>query len=117
MEDEKAFGLNLALYQGANIGDYINFLVQFRSSLNSLKPTEVIAHEPIYTVPLVEQTKSWPPRHSFVRDFCILRTCGCVQRLLGTEGQQRKESVYPNPVDCDGHIQIVQFSVQGLDRA
>ncbi|GFS62554.1 hypothetical protein TNIN_134451 [Trichonephila inaurata madagascariensis] len=61
MEDEKAFALNFALYQGADLGDYINFMVQFRSSLNALKPAEVIALEPIYTVNLVEQMQQLLP--------------------------------------------------------
>ncbi|GFY64496.1 hypothetical protein TNIN_47691 [Trichonephila inaurata madagascariensis] len=43
------------LPRGADLGDYINFMVQFRSSLNALKPAEVIALKPIYTVDLVEQ--------------------------------------------------------------
>ncbi|GFY60199.1 hypothetical protein TNIN_385851 [Trichonephila inaurata madagascariensis] len=55
MEDEKAFALNLAFYQGADLGDYINFMVHFRSSLNALNPAKVIALDPIYTVDLVEQ--------------------------------------------------------------
>ncbi|GFY39235.1 hypothetical protein TNIN_168251 [Trichonephila inaurata madagascariensis] len=36
-------------------------MVQFRSSLNALKPAEVIALEPIYTVDLVEQLQQLLP--------------------------------------------------------
>ncbi|GFY37002.1 hypothetical protein TNIN_335961 [Trichonephila inaurata madagascariensis] len=61
MEDEKAFALQLAIYQGADLGDYINFMIQFRSSLNALKPADVIALEPIYTVDLVEQMQQLLP--------------------------------------------------------
>ncbi|GFY63649.1 hypothetical protein TNIN_84611, partial [Trichonephila inaurata madagascariensis] len=38
MEDELAFTLNLALYQEADLGDYITFMMKFRTVLNSLKP-------------------------------------------------------------------------------
>ncbi|GFY62456.1 hypothetical protein TNIN_135021 [Trichonephila inaurata madagascariensis] len=61
IEDEKALALNLAVYQGTDLGDYINFMVQFQSSLNALKPADVIALEPIYTVDLVEQMQQLLP--------------------------------------------------------
>ncbi|GFS58269.1 hypothetical protein TNIN_197481, partial [Trichonephila inaurata madagascariensis] len=61
MEDKLAFTLNLALYQEANLGDYINFMIQFRSSLNALKPADVIVLEPIFTVDLVEQMQQLLP--------------------------------------------------------
>ncbi|GFS58273.1 hypothetical protein TNIN_345161 [Trichonephila inaurata madagascariensis] len=40
---------------------YINFMIKFRSSLNALKPADVIALEPIYTVDLVEQMQQLLP--------------------------------------------------------
>ncbi|GFX46311.1 hypothetical protein TNCV_1234271 [Trichonephila clavipes] len=41
MEDELAFTLNLAMYQEADLGDYITFMTNFRGILNRLKPSEV----------------------------------------------------------------------------
>ncbi|GFX05893.1 hypothetical protein TNCV_1785261 [Trichonephila clavipes] len=40
MEADLAFTLHLALYQEANLGENITFMMNFRTNLNSLKPSE-----------------------------------------------------------------------------
>ncbi|GFY68825.1 hypothetical protein TNIN_85781 [Trichonephila inaurata madagascariensis] len=42
MEDEKAFQLNLAVYQRADRANYLKFFIVFRSILISLVPSDVI---------------------------------------------------------------------------
>ncbi|GFX86144.1 hypothetical protein TNCV_2560261 [Trichonephila clavipes] len=61
MEDDKAFAIRLAVYRVLDLGDYINFMVQFRDRLNNLKPAEIIAFEPIYTVDLIEPMENVLP--------------------------------------------------------
>ncbi|GFW39597.1 hypothetical protein TNCV_3187681 [Trichonephila clavipes] len=61
MENCKAFALSIAVYPGADLGDCIDFMVQFRTRLNSLKPAEIIALELIYTMELVEQMQQLLP--------------------------------------------------------
>ncbi|GFX75988.1 hypothetical protein TNCV_1995421 [Trichonephila clavipes] len=47
MENELAFTLHLAMYQEADLGDYITFMMNFRNVLIRLKPSEVIQLETI----------------------------------------------------------------------
>ncbi|GFV33267.1 hypothetical protein TNCV_1497891 [Trichonephila clavipes] len=66
MEDYKVFALNLSLYPGADLGDFINFMVLLRSHVNTLKPSEIIALGS--TVDLVEKIRQLFP-HLDLRDF------------------------------------------------
>ncbi|GFV57258.1 hypothetical protein TNCV_2822751 [Trichonephila clavipes] len=59
MEDDRVFAINLSFYQGEGLGDYINFMVLFRSHLNTMKPSEVIVLES--TVDLVEKIQQLFP--------------------------------------------------------
>ncbi|GFT14860.1 hypothetical protein TNCV_3483181 [Trichonephila clavipes] len=45
MEADLAFTLHLAVYQEADLGEYITFMMNFRTNLNSLKLSEVIELE------------------------------------------------------------------------
>ncbi|GFW11800.1 hypothetical protein TNCV_4100121 [Trichonephila clavipes] len=69
MEDDKVFALNLSLYPGADLGDFINFMVLLRSHVNTLKPSEIIALGS--TVELVEKIRQLFP-HLDLRDFLSL---------------------------------------------
>ncbi|GFX59181.1 hypothetical protein TNCV_936961 [Trichonephila clavipes] len=42
MEDDRVFAINLSPYEGADLGDYINFMVLLRSHLNTMKPSEIL---------------------------------------------------------------------------
>ncbi|GFT14861.1 hypothetical protein TNCV_3483191 [Trichonephila clavipes] len=66
MEDDKVFALNLSPYPGADLGDFINFMVLLRSHVNTLKPSEIIALGS--TVDLVEKIRQLFP-HLDLRDF------------------------------------------------
>ncbi|GFY00039.1 hypothetical protein TNCV_1341371 [Trichonephila clavipes] len=66
MEDDKVFALNLSLYLGADLGDFINFMVLLRSHVNTLKPSEIIALGS--TVDLVEKIRQLFP-HLDLQDF------------------------------------------------
>ncbi|GFU33769.1 hypothetical protein TNCV_7621 [Trichonephila clavipes] len=66
MEDDKVFALNLSLYLGADLGDFINFMVLLRSHVNALKPSEIIALGS--TVDLVEKIRQLFP-HLDLQDF------------------------------------------------
>ncbi|GFT06237.1 hypothetical protein TNCV_800511 [Trichonephila clavipes] len=66
MEDDKVFALNLSLYLGADLGDFINFMVLLRSHVNALKPSEIIALRS--TVDLVEKISPLFP-HLDLQDF------------------------------------------------
>ncbi|GFY73642.1 hypothetical protein TNIN_440611 [Trichonephila inaurata madagascariensis] len=63
MEDELAFTLNLALYQEADLGDYITFMMKFRTILNSLKPSEVIQLETVYAMDIIDLLVQVLPDH------------------------------------------------------
>ncbi|GFS59714.1 hypothetical protein TNCV_4476681 [Trichonephila clavipes] len=63
MEDELAFTLNLAVYQEADLGDYITFMTNFRGVLNRLKPSEVIELETVYAVNIIELMMQVLPDH------------------------------------------------------
>ncbi|GFU24950.1 hypothetical protein TNCV_339951 [Trichonephila clavipes] len=42
MEYDRDFAINLSLYEGADLEDYINFMVLLRSHVNTMKPSEVM---------------------------------------------------------------------------
>ncbi|GFS56048.1 hypothetical protein TNIN_127741 [Trichonephila inaurata madagascariensis] len=63
MEDELAFTLNLALYQEADLGDYITFMMKFRTIFNSLKPSEVIQLETVYAMDIIDLLVQVLPDH------------------------------------------------------
>ncbi|GFT69805.1 hypothetical protein TNCV_3700791 [Trichonephila clavipes] len=63
MEDELAFTLNLAMYQEADLGDYITFMTNFRGILNRLKPSEVILLETVYAVNIIDLMMQVLPDH------------------------------------------------------
>ncbi|GFV38510.1 hypothetical protein TNCV_3490991 [Trichonephila clavipes] len=63
MEDELAFTLNLAMYQEADLGDYITFMTNFRGILNRLKPSEVILLETVYAVNIIDLMMEVLPDH------------------------------------------------------
>ncbi|GFU25391.1 hypothetical protein TNCV_1488571 [Trichonephila clavipes] len=42
MEYDRDFAINLSLYEGADLGDYISFMVLLRSHVNTMKPSEVM---------------------------------------------------------------------------
>ncbi|GFX85859.1 hypothetical protein TNCV_2472611 [Trichonephila clavipes] len=66
MEDDKVFALNLSLYLGADLGDFINFMVLLRSHVIALKPSKIIALGS--TVDLVEKIRQLFP-HLVLQDF------------------------------------------------
>ncbi|GFW41815.1 hypothetical protein TNCV_4980631 [Trichonephila clavipes] len=63
MEHELAFTLNLAVYQEADLGDYITFMTNFRGVLTRLKPSEVIEMETVYAVHIIELMMEILPDH------------------------------------------------------
>ncbi|GFW27943.1 hypothetical protein TNCV_768231 [Trichonephila clavipes] len=71
MEDDKVFALNLSLYPGADLADFISFVVLLRSHVNILKPYEIIALGSI--MDLVEKIRQLFP-HLDLRDFPSLET-------------------------------------------
>ncbi|GFY68830.1 hypothetical protein TNIN_85831 [Trichonephila inaurata madagascariensis] len=54
IEDELAFVLNLALNQEADLGDYITFMMNFRTVLNNLKHSEVIELQTVYGMNIID---------------------------------------------------------------
>ncbi|GFS74165.1 hypothetical protein TNCV_969281 [Trichonephila clavipes] len=54
MEHELAFTPHLAMYQEADLGDYITFMMNFRGVLIRLKPSEVIELEIVYAVNIID---------------------------------------------------------------
>ncbi|GFX70710.1 hypothetical protein TNCV_1032381 [Trichonephila clavipes] len=66
MEDDRVFTINLSLYEGADVGDYINFIVLLRCHFNTMKPSEVIVLGS--TVDLVERIQQLFPNLD-LRDF------------------------------------------------
>ncbi|GFY09801.1 hypothetical protein TNCV_3697631 [Trichonephila clavipes] len=69
MEDDRVFARNLSLYEGANLGYYINLMVLLRSHLNTMKPSEIIVLES--TVDFVEKIHQLFPNLD-LRDFFSL---------------------------------------------
>ncbi|GFX93267.1 hypothetical protein TNCV_4761461 [Trichonephila clavipes] len=63
MEHELAFTLHLAMYQEADLGDYITFMMNFRGVLNRLKPSEVIELETVYAVNIIDVMMEILPYH------------------------------------------------------
>ncbi|GFU54927.1 hypothetical protein TNCV_1464351 [Trichonephila clavipes] len=120
MEDDKVFALNLSLYPGADLGDFINFMVLIRSHVNTLKPSEIIALGS--PVDMVEKIRQLFP-HLDLRDFPSLEPYAHLEPTdlspdyLEQEARKRKRSLYPGCVDCNQQAQTIQFGVQGLDRA
>ncbi|GFT36908.1 hypothetical protein TNCV_174821 [Trichonephila clavipes] len=54
MEYELAFTLHLAMYQEADLGDYITFMMNFWGVLIRLKSSEVIELETVYAVNIID---------------------------------------------------------------
>ncbi|GFX29251.1 hypothetical protein TNCV_3217851 [Trichonephila clavipes] len=63
MEHELAFTLHLAMYQEADLGDYITFMMNFRGVLTRLKPSEVIELETVYAVNIIDVMMEILPYH------------------------------------------------------
>ncbi|GFW96942.1 hypothetical protein TNCV_4183931 [Trichonephila clavipes] len=63
MEHELAFTLHLAMYQKADLGDYITFMMNFRGVLIRLKPSEVIELETVYAVNIIDLMMEILPYH------------------------------------------------------
>ncbi|GFS47522.1 hypothetical protein TNCV_4219731 [Trichonephila clavipes] len=63
MEHELAFTLHLAMYQEADLGDYITFMRNFRGVLIRLKPSEVIELETVYAVNIIDLMMEVLPYH------------------------------------------------------
>ncbi|GFU21222.1 hypothetical protein TNCV_4671161 [Trichonephila clavipes] len=63
MEADLAFTLHLALYQEADLGEYISFMMNFRTNLNSLKPFEVIKLEKIGAMIIIDLLIQVQPDH------------------------------------------------------
>ncbi|GFW36328.1 hypothetical protein TNCV_3712491 [Trichonephila clavipes] len=54
MEHDLAFTLHLAMYQEEDLGDYINFMMNFRTVLIRLKPSEVNELETICSMNIID---------------------------------------------------------------
>ncbi|GFX65819.1 hypothetical protein TNCV_2043521 [Trichonephila clavipes] len=63
MDADVAFTLHLALYQEADLGEYITFIMNFRTNLNSLKPSEVIELETICAMIIIDLLIQVLPDH------------------------------------------------------
>ncbi|GFT15470.1 hypothetical protein TNCV_3264831 [Trichonephila clavipes] len=63
MEDDLAFTLHLTLYQEADLGEYIDFMMNFPTNLNSLKPSEVIVLETICVMIIIDGLMQVLPDH------------------------------------------------------
>ncbi|GFW27942.1 hypothetical protein TNCV_768221 [Trichonephila clavipes] len=63
MEDDLAFTLHLALYQEADLGEYITFMMNFRKNLNSLKPFELTVLETICDMIIIDLLIQVLPDH------------------------------------------------------
>ncbi|GFU33772.1 hypothetical protein TNCV_7651 [Trichonephila clavipes] len=63
MEHDLAFTLNLAMYQEADLGDYITFMMNFRTVLIRLKPSEVIELETICAMNIIDLMMQILPEH------------------------------------------------------
>ncbi|GFV98810.1 hypothetical protein TNCV_2913271 [Trichonephila clavipes] len=63
MEVDLAFTLHLALYQEADLGEYITFMMNFWTNLNSLKPSEVIELETICARSIIDLMMQILPDH------------------------------------------------------
>ncbi|GFX39358.1 hypothetical protein TNCV_3860811 [Trichonephila clavipes] len=119
MEHELTFTLHLAMYQEADLGDYITFMMNFRGVLIHLKPSEVIELETIYTVNIIDLMMEILPYHDphdvpWFENF-LFRICRPGQRIHGARGCQRERRLCPNPMDSICHPQTVRFGVQGLE--
>ncbi|GFT50693.1 hypothetical protein TNCV_567911 [Trichonephila clavipes] len=63
MEADLAFKLHLALYQEVDLGECITFMMNFRTNLNSLKPSEVIELETICAMIIIDLLIQVLPDH------------------------------------------------------
>ncbi|GFX32338.1 hypothetical protein TNCV_4411061 [Trichonephila clavipes] len=63
MEHELAFTLHLSMYQEADLGDYITFMMNFRGVLIRLKPSQVIELETVYAVNIIDLMMEILPYH------------------------------------------------------
>ncbi|GFW27959.1 hypothetical protein TNCV_768391 [Trichonephila clavipes] len=63
MEHDLAFTLHLAMHQEADLGDYINFMMNFRTVLIRLKPSKVIELETICAMNIIDLMMEILPYH------------------------------------------------------
>ncbi|GFU15831.1 hypothetical protein TNCV_2367811 [Trichonephila clavipes] len=63
MEHNLAFTLHLAMYQEADLGDYIKFMMNFRTVLIRLKPSEEIELETICAMNMIDLMMEILPHH------------------------------------------------------
>ncbi|GFW61563.1 hypothetical protein TNCV_348111 [Trichonephila clavipes] len=63
MENELAFTLHLVMYQEADLGDFITFMMNFRNVLIHLKPSEVIQVEDVCCANIIDLMMQVLPDH------------------------------------------------------
>ncbi|GFX60650.1 hypothetical protein TNCV_4917001 [Trichonephila clavipes] len=63
MENELAFTLHLLMYQEADLGDFITFMMNFRNVLIHLKPSEVIQVEDVCCANIIDLMMQVLPDH------------------------------------------------------
>ncbi|GFS79407.1 hypothetical protein TNCV_3006211 [Trichonephila clavipes] len=63
MEHDLDFTLHLPMYQEADLGDYINFMRNFRTVLIRLKPSEVIELETFCAMNIIDLIMEILPHH------------------------------------------------------
>ncbi|GFW96935.1 hypothetical protein TNCV_4183861 [Trichonephila clavipes] len=119
MEHELAFTLHLAMYQKADLGDYITFMMNFRGVLIRLKPSEVIELETVYAVNIIDLMMEILPYHDphdvpWFESFPISNLLTWTVNLW-SKGCQKERRLCPSPMDSVCHPQTVFFGVQGLE--
>ncbi|GFX46315.1 hypothetical protein TNCV_1234311 [Trichonephila clavipes] len=121
MEDELAFTLNLAMYQEADLGDYITFMTNFRGILNRLKPSEVILLKTVYAVNIIDLMMQVLPDHEphdvpWFESFSYFEPADLDSEFMEREAAKGKAPLF-KPYGLSMPFPSCIFGVQGWETS
>ncbi|GFT57449.1 hypothetical protein TNCV_4515461 [Trichonephila clavipes] len=120
MEHELAFTLHLAMYQEADFGVYITFMMNFRDILIRLKPSEVIELETICAMNIIDLMMEILPYHDphdvpWFEMFFFFEPADLDSEFMEQEAAKGKGAFVQALWTRVCHPQVVLFGVKGLE--
>ncbi|GFX19212.1 hypothetical protein TNCV_3013561 [Trichonephila clavipes] len=108
MEHELAITLLLAMYQEADLEDYIIFMMNFWGVLIRLKPSEVIELETIYAVNIIDLMMEILPYHDphdvlWFESFSYFEPADLDSEFMEKEAAKGERRLCPSPMDSICH--------------
>ncbi|GFV75648.1 hypothetical protein TNCV_2240971 [Trichonephila clavipes] len=110
MEHDLAFTLHLTMYQEADIGDYINFMMNFRTILVRFKPSELIELETICAMNIIDLMMVILPHHEphdvpWFESFSYFEPADLDSEYMEQDAAKRERRLHPSLMDLICHTE------------